>query len=150
MAWQTAGNVHAVLDDDVQLDGDLMFVVLRDVDAFAHRLAAQQVDDAVRHGAVGHALHAEAARRRRAGDARERGVAHERRCPFRFSVLSYSRILSAKLRLENRFRHCVINGIIYDTGENNKRNLRPALRARRRAFYAAAAKCPKRPILTQL
>ena len=77
-------NVHAVLDDDVQLDGDLMVVVLRDVDALAHRLAAQQVDDAVRHGAVGHALHAEATRRRRAGDARERGVAHEDAALFVF------------------------------------------------------------------
>ncbi len=84
MAWQTGRNVHAVLDDDVQLDGDLMVVVLRDVDALAHRLAAQQVDDAVRHGAVGHALHAEATRRRRAGDARERGVAHEDAALFVF------------------------------------------------------------------
>ena len=58
--------------------------MISDADALAHGLPAQQMHQAVRHGAVGHALHAEAARRRRAGDARERGVAHEDAALFVF------------------------------------------------------------------
>lgn len=68
------GDVHAVLHNDVQLDGNVPFFVGNDAHALAHCLAAQQVDEPVGHRAVGHALDAKAARGRGAGDIRQGSV----------------------------------------------------------------------------
>ena len=68
------GDVHAVLHNDVQLDGNVPFFVGNDAHALTHRLAAQQVDEPVGHRAVGHALDAKAARGRGAGDIGQGGV----------------------------------------------------------------------------
>ena len=69
------GEIDAVFHDDVELDGDGVVVVISDADALAHGLPAQQMHQAVRHGAVGHALDAEAVGGRHAGDVGEDGAA---------------------------------------------------------------------------
>ena len=56
-------------------NGDGVIVMIGDADAFAHRFPAQQMDQAVRHAAVGHALDAEAVGSGGAGDAGEYGAA---------------------------------------------------------------------------
>ena len=47
-----SGQVDAVFHDDVQLDGDGVVFVIGDLDALAHGLPPQQVDQTVGHGAV--------------------------------------------------------------------------------------------------
>ena len=54
------GQVDAVFHDDVELNGNGFVLVIDHVDALAHGLPPQQMDQTVRHGAVGHALHTEA------------------------------------------------------------------------------------------
>ena len=58
----------------MQLDGHRAIVVIGDLHALAHGLGAQQVDKAVRHGAVGHALDAEAVGGGGAGNGGEHRV----------------------------------------------------------------------------
>src|SRR5699024_6078247 len=69
------GDVDAVLHDNMQADGDGVVLVVDDLDALAHGLLAQQMDQAVGHGPEGHALHAEAVGGRVAGDIGEHRVA---------------------------------------------------------------------------
>ena len=70
-----SGDVDAVLDNDMQADGDRGVPVVEDLDALAHGLLAQQVDQAVGHRAEGHALDAEAVGGGVAGDVGEHGLA---------------------------------------------------------------------------
>ena len=65
---QSPYNVDAVFHDDVELNGNGFVLVIDHVDALAHGLPPQQVHKTVRHGAVGHALHAEAVGGGHAGD----------------------------------------------------------------------------------
>ena len=51
-----SGDVDAVLHHDVQLDGNGMVIVVRDLDALAHGLRPKQMDQTVRHAALCHAL----------------------------------------------------------------------------------------------
>ena len=68
-------DVHAVLHDDVELDGDGVVVIVGDADALAHGLAAEQMHQTIGHGAVGHALDAVAVGGGQTGDAGEDSAA---------------------------------------------------------------------------
>ena len=62
-------DVHALINDDVQINGNGIAVVEGHTNALAHRLLAKQMYQPVRHGTECHALDAEAVRRRIARDA---------------------------------------------------------------------------------
>ena len=62
------GNIDAVFHDDVEFNGNGLVLVVDHVDTLAHGFPPQQVNQTVRHGAVGHALHAEAVGGGHAGD----------------------------------------------------------------------------------
>ena len=60
--------IDILVDHDVQVDGEGIVGVERDLDALAHGFLAQQMHKPVRHGAHSHALDAEAVGRGEAGN----------------------------------------------------------------------------------
>ena len=65
------GDIHAVIDHDMQLDRNASVVVGRNGDALGHRLPTEKLYQTAFLGAPGHAFDAEAARRRISGQPRE-------------------------------------------------------------------------------
>ena len=85
--------VDAVFHNDVELYGNGIVVMVGDVNALAHGFAAQQVHQSVGHGAVCHALDAEAVGGGNAGDVGKYGAADGDLTLIRFE-LNHENVLS--------------------------------------------------------